>query len=357
MGQAFQHIDNAYADTSKGKVKTALGRLNDFVIEYELETPFECTLGDPAAGVHNELTLLSWAASMQEDGLAPGTIASYVSLAKTALSVRLGWLIAPKEALTRLPRFLKGIRRLRPKGQRKKRLGWRAAYMRRLVEQFGLPATPEAHSRAAVMNAARQCLLRGADFLPRRPNLYLPDVYPRVGDWTPRVDPRNGRRYAQCYVTPAKKGPDQGKTELLIFGEGDGITDAYTAIEAMLAARAAKAPLDPDAPLFAHADGSPWTSGQLRALFKEMAAAIGLPVDELGSHAGRIGGATDLFAANCPPAVLQVMGRWDSDIWAIYTRICLGQVLDFAEAASTIEDQDLEALNPAFTQAANRPRT
>ena len=46
---------------------------------------------------------------MQEDGLAPGTISSYVSLAKTALSVRLGWLVTPKESLTRLPRFLKGI--------------------------------------------------------------------------------------------------------------------------------------------------------------------------------------------------------------------------------------------------------
>ena len=294
---------------------------------------------------------------MQEDGLAPGTISSYVSLAKTALSVRLGWLVTPKESLTRLPRFLKGIRRLRPKGHRKKRLGWRAAYMRRLVERYGRPATPEAHSKAAVMNAARQCLLRGADFLPRRPSKYDPDVYPRVDDWTRKIDPASGRRFAQCYVTPAKKGPDQGKTELLIFGEGDGVTDAYTAIEAMLAARAANGPLHPDDPLFAHADGTPWTSGELRSLFKDMAAAIGLPPDELGSHAGRIGGATDLFAANCPPAVLQVMGRWDSDIWAIYTRTCLGQVLNFAEAAASVQDPDLEALNPAFTQAANRART
>ena len=57
------------------------------------------------------------------------------------------------------------------------------------------------------------------------------------------------------------------------------------------------------------------------------------------------------------PALLQVMGRWDSDIWAIYTRVCLHQVLDFAQAATAVEDPDLEALNPSFTQAARRARS
>ena len=330
--------------------------LNDHIERYDIQEPFACTLGDPAAALQNELVLLSWASAMQEDGLAPGTISSYLSLAKTALSVRLGWAIAPKETSVRLPRFLKGIRRLSPKGQRKKRLGWRAAHMRKLIERYGRAKSPEAHSRAAVANAARQGLLRGADFLPKRRNRATPDLFPTVGEWEVRYD-TEGRRYGQCLVRPAKKGPDQGKSELLIFPEGDGLTDAFSSIEALLRARRARGELHPDALLFTHADGSPWLSGELRTLFRDFATAINLPREQLGSHAGRIGGATDLFAANCPPALLQVMGRWDSDIWAIYTRVCLHQVLDFAQAATAVEDPDLEALNPSFTQAARRARS
>lgn len=47
------------------------------------------TIGNPAASLHNELTLLQWATSMDEDDLAHGTISAYVSLAKTALGTRL----------------------------------------------------------------------------------------------------------------------------------------------------------------------------------------------------------------------------------------------------------------------------
>ena len=42
----------------------------------------------------------------------------------------------------------------------------------------------------------------------------------------------------------------------------------------------------------------------------------------------------------------------DSDLWAIYTRACLGQVLEHSAAAALADDPDLEALETGFTQAA-----
>ena len=42
----------------------------------------------------------------------------------------------------------------------------------------------------------------------------------------------------------------------------------------------------------------------------------------------------------------------DSDLWAIYTRTCLGMVLDFAEKAAMVEDPDVEAMEPAHVQPA-----
>lgn len=71
---------------------------------------------------------------------------------------------------------------------------------------------------------------------------------------------------------------------------------------------------------------------------------------------GRIGGATDLFAINCPAAMIEVQGRWDSDIALIYQRVCIGQSLDFAARAAMSMDPDLEAVMPGASQPARRGR-
>ena len=52
-------------------------------------------------------------------------------------------------------------------------------------------------------------------------------------------------------------------------------------------------------------------------------------------------------------ALLPVVG-WpqDSDLWAIYTRACLGQVLDVTAKAALVDDPDLEARNANYVQPA-----
>ena len=85
---------------------------------------------------------------MQHDGLAHGTISSYVSLAKTALAVRLGWTLTSEASQMRLPRFLKGLRRLSPHGARKRRLGWRSRHMRLLRDALLPPVGVEARGSA-----------------------------------------------------------------------------------------------------------------------------------------------------------------------------------------------------------------
>ena len=42
----------------------------------------------------------------------------------------------------------------------------------------------------------------------------------------------------------------------------------------------------------------------------------------------------------------------DSDLWAIYTRACLGQLLDHAAEAALVDDPDIEALEDDFVQQA-----
>ena len=92
--------------------------------------------GDMDASQHNEFSMCLFATYLAFHELAPSTITNYVSLAKTNLSIGLGFALTTKELELRLPRLLKGIRRMH-KRTRKKRLGWRARYERMLHNKHG----------------------------------------------------------------------------------------------------------------------------------------------------------------------------------------------------------------------------
>ena len=311
LHKAFELIRLAWSASTEGKARTALRRLEGYLEQYNIQDPFHMTLGDPAASLHNELTIIGWVVSMVEDGLSHGSISSYVSLAKTALGVRLGWSLTAKDSEVRLPRLLKGILRRQPANARKRRLGWRAEMMRKLRRKMGLPTGIEGTGADVVLNLSRQGLFRGADFLPPTKAAFRPALYPTVGDWQKReVD---GRVFGQGLVRPAKRGEQQPKCEIFHMPKGDGIVDAYSSIERHLAARleaSGQVALDPDAPLIVHADGSAWTVKEMRTLMRNSGAAIGIDPKELGAHSARIGGATDHFASGCPSGVIQILGRW-----------------------------------------------
>ena len=52
-----------------------------------------------------------------------------------------------------------------------------------------------------------------------------------------------------------------------------------------------------------------------------MMSSLGLDPARFGAHSLRIGGATAAAAAGVPPSVIRVMGRWNSDIFEVYTRL------------------------------------
>ena len=310
VDRAFTLIQAAWSESTQSVARTALRRLNQWISDYDIKEPFKMTLGDPAASLYNELTLLQWVTSMDEDRLAHGTIASYVSLAKTSLGTRLGWAVTGQGYEMRLPRLLKGIRNTRPSTTRKRRLGLRARHMRELRARVAAPSGVEATGADAVLNAARQGLLRAADFLPKYARAWHKDLFPTVGDLE-ELTSASGR-YATILVRPAKKRGNRPKGELVHYPEGDGVTDAFSSIHRHLAARrtAASAEPSPDEPLFVHRDGRPWTIREMRQLIRTVALLLGLPPAEFGAHSARIGGATDLFAEGCPAAVIQILGRW-----------------------------------------------
>ena len=306
-----QLVAEAYAPSSVRAVKAAMGAWRDYGEWIGDERPELLMVprwaGDIQASVHNETSLMMCAAWMEANGLAPSTIGTYISLIKTNLGVAFGWALTCKEMEMRLPRLLKAIRRMN-KRIRKKRLGWRARYERLLEAEIGAPRGEEAWTQAALRRVMRQALLRGADCLPEKAGGFKKDRHSVVGDLA-HFGGEKGP-YWRMLVQPAKKAEQGGKTEFVYFPKGDGVTDAYTAIEKLGEERQRAGTWGENEPLFRHANGESWTVEQVRQLFKMSGQAIGVNPQELGAHSGRIGGATDLFAENADGVMLQIQGRW-----------------------------------------------
>ena len=112
-----------------------------------------------------------------------------------------------------------------------------------------------------------------------------------------------------------------------------------------------------DAPLFVDSAGAALTKGAMVTFFRDAAAFIGLEGLPVSGHSGRIGGATDHFAQGTPPSVLQICGRWASDLWQIYARQCIAQTLSYTAAASRCDDYSLEEVLEEYTQPATTVRS
>ena len=69
----------------------------------------------------------------------------------------------------------------------------------------------------------------------------------------------------------------------------------------------------------------------------------------------RIGGATDLQAIGVPATTIQLMGRWASDVYRVYTRVCLNQVIAASRRMHTVDAASLEEAFPGYVQTAFLP--
>ena len=68
----------------------------------------------------------------------------------------------------------------------------------------------------------------------------------------------------------------------------------------------------------------------------------------LKMHSFRIGGATALMAAGVDPALIKNKGRWASDIYEIYCRVCKGKMLELSHLMSTADTNQWLSKNDGF---------
>ena len=90
----------------------------------------------------------------------------------------------------------------------------------------------------------------------------------------------------------------------------------------------------PDEPVLRDAGGTPLAYVELLRWFRWLIDYLrDADVDSrtYALHSLRIGGATALLKAGCPPQIIQALGRWSSEIFSLYTRACFHDGLDWAD--------------------------
>ena len=132
---------------------------------------------------------------------------------------------------------------------------------------------------------------------------------------------RGGMRHAAVQMRKRKNLQVlRGKDHTVIVAAGGKHFDAAACLFEWLAARRAAGVSD-GKPLFCHPSGKAVTTAEVRGMVRKVMEAAGRNPAVYGGHSLRIGGATAAHAANIPPSLIRLMGRWSSDIYR-YTAAC-----------------------------------
>ena len=109
------------------------------------------------------------------------------------------------------------------------------------------------------------------------------------------------------------------------------------------------------APLFLTPFGTPFTTSDVRAFGRRMAAAAGIPPTAVGGKLMRIGGATDLrdVLGEAGQRVIKQRGRWGSDVANVYQRALTRDLLEASALTGDAEAEEMEATLAGWVQPAS----
>mgnify|MGYP002631157789 FL=1 len=363
-GNAYDHLAQRLAPTSKKKLKTVFNHLDRLQRRMPSRAFFvePRRSGDMKALLHNEWSLIMFAEYLfrrkdKRTGkpLQTDTVSEYVSMAKAELSVRYGFAIAGDPQ--RLPAIIKALRRDRPKTERRERRGIRRRHLRAAWKASAAlgEQSRDACNLWAAGTTAWQALARAYEIASGDGEPCPPGVTPRTptrGDLS--FGRKGDQRYACVMLRPCKRSNGELAAKVpIILAEGDGGgADTYAALRRMVEVDPCEAGKEHRTPLF-RVGGKCLTVRRLRKFADEVFKAAGQK-GRTGAHAFRIGGATDLADEGASQSLLQAKGRWASDIGRIYARMTRRAQISASKAMQRSGNggRDMEELFPGFTQAA-----
>ena len=283
-------------------------------------------------------------------GVAVDTAKGYLSTVRAWHERKWGPMM-PFHSPAKLKAVMKGMDRAFQAPPRRPRRGVKTQHLAAgLKKAFGGQSLFEL-GMVAGTQLAFCALLRAAEwavgdkdvFQPER-NLCLSDVkYTMNADGTVAFDEDELGEYMTVMMRPCKKLKYMHGKMIPVMVRDGSILQPVSAMREYLTKRAFVGDAS-TVPLFVNATGAPLRAADVRKAVKKIVLAVGENPNLYGSHSLRIGGATAALAAGVAPAHIQLLGRWDSDCYQIYCRLCRQAAIAVGSKVASTRFEDFEGM-------------
>ena len=335
-----KYVNAAMADKNGGAMTPAVRHYLRFCVYGRHVSPMrETDVSDPLAmKVADEAFLMDfalWLVLSKPSGrsISVNTAAKYVSTVKAWHLRRFHRRIGADLELASLKDMLKGLRRELGVPPKRVRYGVRTQDLAKAMATAYAPIAAGVSddverlnrlNKKAALSTAFCGLLRAAEMSLQPNETWHPELHLSRAD-VKFYNNENGELYAVLMMRPCKNGKYlRGKSVPIVLSGGGTMIDPVSALWDLYAGDPVPEAVEHVTPLFRvrsrGATGS-LTVDQVRIEVKTLMSNLGLDPARFGAHSLRIGGATAAAAAGVPPSVIRVMGRWNSDIFEIYTRL------------------------------------
>ena len=136
---------------------------------------------------------------------------------------------------------------------------------------------------------------------------------------------RNTIKYYTLHLNASKTDIFRSGVDITL-GHGFGDIDPVNLISRMIkmreiqSRRHSKLVMTDESPLFCLKNGTPLSKWDISTILKTLTKKCNLDPQKYKGQSFRIGGATSYARRGFPSSIIQIMGRWKSDCYKIYTR-------------------------------------
>ena len=225
--------------------------------------------------------------------------------------------------LHRLKAMWDGMKRDGPEAVKRLRRGVRPQLLAKAMAAHLSTSEREDAMWRAALSTGFCALMRGGELGTQRGEDFDPTLHLTRADVT--FFRKGGVLHARIRMRPLKKERmRKHKGVTLTLAAGGTILDPVAELWRMIELDPIEPGTEAATPLFRHSSGKragcAIATDDVCSMVKRLMAAVGQTPDAFGAHSLRIGGATAALAAGIDAAVIKVLGRWDSDVFEIYTR-------------------------------------
>ena len=342
-----QYFNASRADGAAGSTATGVRWWRKFTAQIGVPEEQRAAAGDQTALRYVEGLRMRFAVWLLEvRSVTVETVRKYLGAQSSWHEVEYGEM-TPGYRQPRLARLLQGMEKVKGVPPRKPRLGVRPQELAKALDVLfprGRPTAVAANVRAALVVAL--CgLLRAAEF-SLEPGAVWSSVHhlSRADVSFRRVRDDDGTSVVEAVLMmrPCKKLKyAAGKTVPVVLRDGS-VLQPVRELLSLFVHDPVDAAARSSVPLFRGSAGGAFTTAYVRGLVKVVMKVAGRNPVLFGAHSLRIGGASALLAANVPAAVIQVMGRWDSDVYQVYCRWSAASARRAGTAVASTPYEDFE---------------